>query len=135
MMPSGAYAKSVTCTDISCLQGQTTDMLQHANQALYQETTPCIGFSPVGPSLDDISIRRLQRKWKCASGRGHPRCRLHLQYKADVRRFSYDHRCLHDGVLFRRPQKIKRTQLRGPCRGSRFSLLYVLRETRRLLAR
>lgn len=54
-----AYSSSVNCSNISCLQNLTTDVLQAANQALYQETTYCTGLFPIGPSLDDVSILQL----------------------------------------------------------------------------
>ncbi len=39
MMFSQAYAGSLNCLNISCLQNLTTDVLQAKNQLLYQETT------------------------------------------------------------------------------------------------
>lgn len=53
-----AYAHSVNCTSISC-QNLTTDVLQAANQLLYQEITPCTGLFPVGPAIDNITIMQL----------------------------------------------------------------------------
>lgn len=45
--------------NMSCLQAATTLDLARANQKLFEETTPCTGLFPVGPSLDGGLIQQL----------------------------------------------------------------------------
>ena len=45
--------------DIDCLQNLNLDKLRSANQQYFQETTPCNGLFPMGPSLDGKIIKEL----------------------------------------------------------------------------
>ena len=45
--------------DIDCLQDLDADHLISANQQYFQETTPCDGLFPMGPSLDGNIIKEL----------------------------------------------------------------------------
>ena len=45
--------------EMTCLQNLDVEKLSSANQQYFQETTPCNGLFPMGPSLDGTTIKEL----------------------------------------------------------------------------
>ncbi|KAL9619367.1 MAG: hypothetical protein Q9160_006047 [Pyrenula sp. 1 TL-2023] len=57
--------------EMECLHNASTQSLESANQRLYEESTPCTGLYPLGPSIDGNLIQELHtsafysgRHWK-----------------------------------------------------------------------